>query len=115
MEEEKLNERAFIIGDKIMQRFFALQQEFPGIGDVRGLGAMVGVEFVFNGDPRQPNGSLCDRIIKECSKRGLILLSAGTFKNVIRILSPLVITDEQLEKGLNIIEDVIRTEIYKEI
>jgi 4-aminobutyrate aminotransferase/(S)-3-amino-2-methylpropionate transaminase len=115
MEDENLNERANKIGKVIMDRFSSLKKELPEIGDVRGVGAMIGIEFVFDGDPRQPNGGLCDRIIKECSKRGLILLSAGTFKNVIRILSPLVITDEQLEQGLSILEDVIRIEINKNL
>lgn len=115
MEDEKLNQRAYVIGDMIMKRFYSLQQEFPEIGDIRGLGAMIGVEFVFDNDPRKPNGELCDRIIKSCAKKGLILLSAGTFKNVIRILSPLVITDEQLTIGLNILEEVIRQEIPRNI
>lgn len=115
MEEENLNDRAYVIGNIIVDRFLALQQEFPEIGDVRGLGAMVGVEFVFDGDPRKPNGALCDRIIKGCAEKGLILLSAGTFKNVIRILSPLVITDEQLNTGLAILEEVIRQEIRRNI
>jgi len=63
---------------------------------------------VKNNDPGKPNTELCDKIVKGCAEEGLILLSAGTFKNVIRILSPLVITDEQLNKGLDILEDQIR-------
>lgn len=111
MEDLELNERANEIGKVINDRFDILKKEFSEIGDVRGLGAMIGIEFVFDGDPRQPNGKLCDQIIKGCSDKGLILLSAGTFKNVIRILSPLVITDEQLNTGLDILEGVIREEI----
>ena len=61
-------------------------KDCPEIGDVRGVGAMIGLEFVHNGDPRQPNTSICAQIVKGCSENGLILLSAGTYKNVIRIL-----------------------------
>jgi len=85
-----------------------LKGELMSIGDVRGVGAMIGIEFVSNNDARQPNGELCKNVQKECSENGLIIITAGTFKNVIRILSPLVITDEQLHKGLNILEAAIR-------
>lgn len=72
---------------------------------------MIGIEFVKNSDPRQQDGELCDRIVKGCAARGLILLSAGTYKNVIRILAPLVITDEQLANGLDIMESEIKAQI----
>ena len=107
MKEKRLNERAVHIGKVIRTRFDKLKSKHPEIGDVRGVGAMMGIEFVKDGDPRQPNGELCDLIIRQCAERGLVLLSAGTFKNVIRILSPLVITDEQLTSGLDILEDEI--------
>jgi 4-aminobutyrate aminotransferase/(S)-3-amino-2-methylpropionate transaminase len=81
------------------------------IGDVRGIGAMVAIEFVKNGDPTQPNSEICPQIVRGCADNGLIVLSAGTYKNVLRILSPLVITEKQLEKGLSILE----TEIKKAI
>ena len=68
---------------------------------------MLAIEFVKNGDPRQPDSELCDQIIKNCYKRGLILLSAGTFKNVIRVLFPLVISNDLLNNGLDILEQEI--------
>ncbi len=108
MKEQKLNERAIEIGEIINDRFQLLMTRYEQIGDVRGLGAMMAIEFVHDRDPRKPNGELCDVIIKGCAEAGLILLSAGTFKNVIRILSPLVITNEQLNKGLDIIEQEIK-------
>ncbi|MEQ9263360.1 MAG: aspartate aminotransferase family protein [Owenweeksia sp.] len=113
MKDLDLNSRALSIGKTIEQRFRRLMQEYPEIGDVRGMGAMMGIEFVKNKDPRQPDGELCHRILQGCAEQGLILISAGTFKNVIRILSPLVITDEQLEKGLNILEEEIKKSIQK--
>lgn len=108
MKDLDLNSRAVIIGDTIRDRFVELKNQVPAIGDVRGLGAMIAIEFVKNGDPKQPNGELCENIVKACSAQGLILLSAGTFKNVIRILSPLVITDEQLNQGLDILINEIK-------
>lgn len=107
MKDQNLNERANKIGEIVRNRFKNIQKQCPQIGDVRGLGAMLAIEFVKNNDPRQPDTDLCGRIIKQCYDRGLILLSAGTYKNIIRILSPLVISDELLEKGLNILEEEI--------
>ncbi len=110
MKDNRLNERAVEIGHIITTRFKKLMQEYPEIGDVRGIGAMNGIEFVKDRDPEKPDGELCGRIVKACAKRDLILISAGTFKNVIRILSPLVITNDQLHKGLDILEDEIKKE-----
>jgi len=88
-----------------------LMQHHPEIGDVRGVGAMVAIEFVINGDPTQPNSEICHQIVKGCAENGLVILSAGTHKNILRILSPLVITDKQLEKGLSILEAEIKKAI----
>ncbi len=108
MKEINLNEKAVIVGEIIMNRLNALKSECPEIGDVRGVGAMIGFEFVKNGDPSQPDGALCHTIVANCAERGLVIISAGTYKNVIRILSPLVITLEQLNKGLDILEEEIK-------
>jgi len=81
------------------------------VGDVRGIGAMIGIEFVKNGDPRQPDGDLCVAIVQSCAAQGLIVLNAGTYKNVIRILCPLVITDEQLHAGLDILVSEIKNNV----
>jgi len=107
MKDINLNERANEIGKIIMDRLDILRKKLPEIGDVRGVGAMIGIEFVHDNDPRKPNGELCDHIVKDCANQGLIVLSAGTFKNIIRILSPLVITNEQLDQGLTILENAI--------
>jgi 4-aminobutyrate aminotransferase/(S)-3-amino-2-methylpropionate transaminase len=115
MKDENLNEKANHIGKIIMDRLTALQKIVPAIGDVRGVGAMIGIEFVKNGDPRLQDGELCERIVKACAAKGLILLSAGTYKNVIRILSPLVITDEQLNQGLDILVAEINIQVAKNI
>lgn len=105
MEEININARAKEVSEQVNARFRKLKKSCPAIGDVRGLGAMQAVEFVKNNDPAQPDEDTVTRLTKACLDRGLILLSAGTYKNVIRILSPLVITDEQLNRGLDIIEE----------
>jgi 4-aminobutyrate aminotransferase/(S)-3-amino-2-methylpropionate transaminase len=113
MKDNNLNERAVTIGKTILDRFNEIRKTTTEIGDVRGVGAMIGIEFVKNSDSRQQDGDLCVSIVSECAAKGLILLSAGTYKNVIRILSPLVITDEQLNKGLDILIEEIKIQTAK--
>jgi 4-aminobutyrate aminotransferase/(S)-3-amino-2-methylpropionate transaminase len=106
MEENNLNQRGIEVGEKCMQAFESLQEKYPEvIGDVRGLGAMVAFELVHDGDSSRPNSELCAKLLGNCAKRNTIIISAGTYKNVIRILSPLTIPDELLEKGLGIITE----------
>jgi len=102
-----LNERGIEVGNIIRSRFEQMQTKYPQIGDVRGLGAMMAIEFVKNNDPRQPDGDLCGKVVKGCADRNLIIISAGTYKNNVRILSPLTISNELLNEGLDIIEDEI--------
>jgi 4-aminobutyrate aminotransferase/(S)-3-amino-2-methylpropionate transaminase len=105
MEENNLCDRANAVSQYIFDRLRAMQRRFPVIGDVRGLGAMQAVEFVKNQDPLQPDADTCAALTKACLKRGLLLVSAGTHKNVIRFLAPLVITDAQLKWGMDVIEE----------
>ncbi|MDQ6844317.1 MAG: 4-aminobutyrate--2-oxoglutarate transaminase [Bacteroidota bacterium] len=112
MEKENLNEKAMEISKIVKERFLQMKERFSCIGDVRGLGAMQAIEFVKNNDPAQPDGELVTAIIHACLQRGLLLINAGTYKNVIRILSPLVISQETLNDGLDIIEEELQ-KIYK--
>jgi 4-aminobutyrate aminotransferase/(S)-3-amino-2-methylpropionate transaminase len=105
MEKINLNKQGVEVGRYTRDRLEKLKEKCSQIGDVRGVGAFLAVEFVKNGDPRQPDGELTGKIVKACAERGLVLLSSGTHKNVLRILSPLVITDKQLDQGLNILEE----------
>ncbi|MEZ4722763.1 MAG: aspartate aminotransferase family protein [Flavobacteriales bacterium] len=105
MKDIDINKLGRRVGEICRLRFEALQTKCSEIGEVRGLGAMIGFALVKDGDPFQPDAKLCNDLMMACADRGLILLSAGTHKNVIRVLSPLVITDEQLDKGLTIIEE----------
>jgi 4-aminobutyrate aminotransferase/(S)-3-amino-2-methylpropionate transaminase len=75
------------------------------VGDVRGLGAMVGMELVTDRNTKEPATAFTKQLVNRCREKGLLMISAGTHSNIIRPLMPLVITDEQLEKGLSIIEE----------
>ena len=108
MKEINLNQKAKMVGADIKRRLKNLKKVCPEIGDVRGIGAMIAIEFVRNNDPSQPDADLCSKIVQGCSENGLIMLSAGTHKNIIRILSPLVITKQQLDKGMTILENEIK-------
>jgi 4-aminobutyrate aminotransferase/(S)-3-amino-2-methylpropionate transaminase len=108
MKEIDLNRKAKKIGVTIFGRLKKLKKICPEIGDIRGLGAMIAIEFVKQNDPSKPDTEICSRIVDGCSENGLIMLNAGIHKNIIRILCPLVIAPEQLEKGLSILENEIK-------
>ncbi|ABL72478.1 4-aminobutyrate--2-oxoglutarate transaminase [Paracoccus denitrificans] len=107
IEDEDLCARAEEIGSAIRSRLQKLAERFPAIGDVRGLGAMNAFELVQAGDRSQPDAQLTAAIVAEAEARGLILLSCGTRYNVIRLLPPLTIPDEQLSEALAILEAAI--------
>ena len=108
IERDKLCERSMQIGQKCMERFGSWKERYETVGDVRGLGGMVGIEFVKDKASRTPNGELTGKLIQECASKGLLIENAGTYGNVIRFLAPLVITDAQLEAGFDILEMAIR-------
>ncbi|MEQ8910125.1 MAG: aspartate aminotransferase family protein [Vicingaceae bacterium] len=105
MEDIEINQKAAKVGEIVTKRFKAMQENFSCIGDVRGLGAMIAMEFVKENDPHQPDYEMCSNLVKACAKRDLIVISAGVNKNVLRILSPLTISESLLNKGLTIIEE----------
>ncbi|MBK6341726.1 MAG: aspartate aminotransferase family protein [Flavobacteriales bacterium] len=105
MEEIDINAKGRHVGGVIRKRFEQMKAKHACIGDVRGLGAMMAMEFVKNGDPLQPDADTCTALMNACAKRDLVVISAGTDKNIIRVLSPLVISDELLNKGLDIMEE----------
>lgn len=108
IEKEHLCRRAAHLGAVLQSRLLKLRKTHPEIGDVRGLGAMVGIEFVKDPDSREPHPALARSVIQECLKHGLILLSCGVHGNILRTLMPLVLTDAQLEESLEILENAIR-------
>jgi 4-aminobutyrate aminotransferase / (S)-3-amino-2-methylpropionate transaminase / 5-aminovalerate transaminase len=103
MRDERLPERAARIGSVIEERMQSWAAEHELIGDVRGLGAMAGMELVRDRGTKEPAGTETARVLVAARERGLILLRAGTHHNVIRTLMPLTIPDEQLEEGLDIL------------
>ena len=108
MERDNLAGRSLEIGEKVMSRYNALKEELECVGDVRGLGGMIGIEFVKDKESKEPDAALASAIINECAQNGLLVEGAGTYNNVIRFLAPLVMTDEQLEAGLTIFENAVR-------
>jgi len=108
-EKEKLLQRSQTMGQRITARLQALATQHPVIADVRGLGAMVAVELCKNGDVHQPDADLTKRLCAEATKRGLILLSCGTYGNVVRILVPLTASDAIVDEGLDMLEAALAT------
>ena len=107
MERENLGARATKLGDVFEARARGWQKKWPLIGESRGLGAMRALELVKSRETREPAKQETEDVLKFCRGKGLIVLSAGTYGNVIRLLVPLVITDEQFDEGLAILEAAI--------
>ena len=104
IEKENLLVRSTALGEQFEKRARGWQKKWPMVGDVRGLGGMCAIELVRNSETREPADTETKEIAKYCYEHGLILITAGTFNNVIRILVPLVVTDEQFREGLDVIE-----------
>lgn len=107
MEELSLNDRAMKIGETVRGRMEILRDRCDAIADVRGLGAMIGIEFCHDGNPRKPAGDLVKRITTICREHGVLVLPASSYGNVLRVLSPLVIGDAELNRGLDVMEAAI--------
>jgi 4-aminobutyrate aminotransferase/(S)-3-amino-2-methylpropionate transaminase len=107
MEAERIPERAARMGDRIRTRFCQWATRYPCIGDVRGLGAMVALELVADRSTKAPDKALTGRLLAAALQRGLILLSAGTFGNTVRVLAPLTTPDEIVEEGLDVMEQAL--------
>ena len=108
MRDRNLAGRARELGDTMLQALRTLQQDVAIIGDVRGRGAMIAMELVQPGT-KNPNAAAAKAIVNYCNQQGVIALSCGTNGNVIRLLPPLVITDEQLADGLGVLAAAVRS------
>ena len=102
-EQENLLQRCREVGQRVMASLQALAQKHSCIAEVRGMGAMIAIELCKNGDPHQPDADLTKALAAEATKRGLILLTCGTYGNVVRILVPLTASDAVLDEGVAII------------
>jgi 4-aminobutyrate aminotransferase/(S)-3-amino-2-methylpropionate transaminase len=108
-EEEGLSARAEAIGETIRSRMLAWQDRWDAIGDVRGLGAMLAIELVEDRRSKEPAAELASRVVEEAAARGLLLLKSGIYSNCIRVLTPLVISDSQLDEALSVWEQALDT------
>jgi 4-aminobutyrate aminotransferase / (S)-3-amino-2-methylpropionate transaminase / 5-aminovalerate transaminase len=104
-ERENLLPRARKVGERLTSALAVLSQRHRGMCAVRGLGAMVGFELCKNGDPHQPDAELAKNVVAAAAQRGLILLTCGTWGNVVRIMVPLTASDALLDEGLGILAD----------
>jgi len=107
MDEEKLAARADELGERFQWRANSWKSRWAEIGDVRGLGAMQAIELVQGPEYREPAKALAEDVARRCIERGLIVLTAGTLGNVIRLLVPLNILRPQFEEGLDVLEGAL--------
>jgi 4-aminobutyrate aminotransferase/(S)-3-amino-2-methylpropionate transaminase len=111
IERDDICARARHIGAIAIRRMQAMQERYACIGDVRGIGAMTAMELVTNGSSREPAPDLTAAVLREAHARGLVLLRAGLYDNVVRLLMPLTISDAELTAGLDIIEQSLEAAI----
>ena len=104
IENGGLLQRAVAIGKTFEARAREWQKKWALVGEVRGIGGMCAIELVRNRETREPADAETKEIAHYCYEHGLITITAGTYNNVLRILVPLVISDEQLEEGLGVME-----------
>ncbi len=105
--EDGLLSQAEELGAKLRRRLFEMQEKYEIIGDVRGKGPMLAMELVRDRVSKEPAGEATRQLTKLCYEKGLIILSCGAHHNVVRFLMPLVTTDDQLERGLSILDESI--------
>jgi 4-aminobutyrate aminotransferase / (S)-3-amino-2-methylpropionate transaminase / 5-aminovalerate transaminase len=108
-EDENLSARANELGNSFQRRARDWQRRWPMIGDVRGLGAMQAMELVQSADTRLPAPEETKQIMQYCYEHGLIILSTGSYSNVIRVLMPLVITEAQMDEALAVLESALQS------
>jgi 4-aminobutyrate aminotransferase / (S)-3-amino-2-methylpropionate transaminase / 5-aminovalerate transaminase len=113
IKQERVLERSLRLGERLEARFRKIAEELPCIGDVRGLGAMVAIELFKDRERREPDADLAKKLVASAAKRGLVLLSCGTYGNVIRILVPLTAPDALIDEGLSIIEQSLEELVEK--
>jgi 4-aminobutyrate aminotransferase/(S)-3-amino-2-methylpropionate transaminase len=113
VESEKLLARAETIGKRMRASFEGLQAKHPAVGDIRGLGAMIAMELVVDRDTKQPAAALAKEVRNGAFERGVLSLLAGAGDNVVRLLVPLTIEDEVLERGLAAVEGALEAAVAR--
>ena len=99
--------RSARLGERLMGALRGLKERIALVGDVRGLGSMVAMELVEDRETKEPAKEAASRVIKECYERGLIVLKAGTYDNVVRLLPPLSMDDALVERGLELLGEAV--------
>jgi 4-aminobutyrate aminotransferase len=107
IEGEGLVERSAVVGETIRARMLAWQERWPRIGDVRGLGSMLAIEFVADPATKAPAAELASAVVAAALARGLLLITCGIYGNCIRVLVPLVVTDAELDEALGVWEEAL--------
>lgn len=106
IEKEGLLAKAIRTGGHTMTRVRSIQERYPPIGDVRGLGLMIGIEFVTASG--EPDTVGLNKVMRDCLEKGLVLLDCGVDKNIIRLAPPLVVKTEEIDTGLDIFEEALK-------
>jgi 4-aminobutyrate aminotransferase/(S)-3-amino-2-methylpropionate transaminase len=105
--EEDLCARAEVLGGTMRARMDGWRERFPQIGDVRGLGAMLAIELVTDPDTKAPDSDSATAVVEEAARNGLLLLKSGIYSNCIRVLSPLTLSDGELDEALGVWEQAL--------
>jgi 4-aminobutyrate aminotransferase/(S)-3-amino-2-methylpropionate transaminase len=109
-ERDGLLDRAAAIGDRLRNALVQLQSRVPAVGDVRGLGAMLAIEFVSDRATRAADAGGADRVVTRARERGLLLLKAGALRNIVRLLPPLTAADDEIDRGLEILNAAVEAD-----
>lgn len=107
MEKENLLERGRAVGDRVRQAFLKLQQQCDVVADVRGVGGMIAAEFCYDGDPAQPAGEIVKEALAMARAQGVLAIPAGATGSIIRVLSPLTISDADLDRAMQVLCDAV--------
>jgi len=108
MLENDIPAKAMVIGDKFRKRLNVMEGKFRSIGEIRSLGAMIAVEFVKDKGTKEPDKDIVSRLVQGCFKRGLLIMGAGIYGNCVRFLPPLIMSDDQVEKAMDIFEEALK-------
>jgi 4-aminobutyrate aminotransferase/(S)-3-amino-2-methylpropionate transaminase len=111
--DENLCARATAVGDQLRERMLEWQQRFPKVGNVRGLGAMLAIELVEDVESKEPAPELASAVTNEAAKRGLLLLKSGIYSNCIRVLTPLTLSDAELDEALGVWEEALEAALSR--
>ena len=108
MKRDDYAAKARHIGEVVMKRYQGLKEKYPVVGDVRGLGAMIGLELVKDKTTKEPATDIANKLVANALQKGLLLETCGFAGNTIRFLAPLTMTDAQMERGLDIVEESLK-------